>query len=51
MNKIYIYELTCPLTLIPKYIGKSINPEKRLKQHLKIIKNKQKLTKKRGILN
>ncbi len=33
MNKTFIYILICPLDGLVKYVGKSNNPEKRLKDH------------------
>ena len=35
MQKTFIYCLYDPITDLPKYIGKSNNPEKRFKEHLK----------------
>lgn len=33
--KTYIYSLDCPITGIPKYVGKTINPKQRLAQHIR----------------
>lgn len=33
--KTYIYSLDCPITGIPKYVGKTINPTQRLAQHIR----------------
>lgn len=40
--KTYIYSLDCPITGVPKYIGKTINPKQRLAQHIRSNENTKK---------
>lgn len=52
--KTYIYSLDCPETKTPKYIGKTINIEQRLAQHIRSNENTKKFAwikslKKRGL--
>lgn len=42
--KTYIYSLDCPITGVPKYIGKTINPQQRLAQHIRSHENTKKYT-------
>ncbi len=35
MHYVYIYSLNCPITYLPRYVGKSLNPEERYKQHMR----------------
>lgn len=38
-KKYFIYLLSCPITGDPKYVGQSINPQKRFKQHCRLNDN------------
>jgi group I intron endonuclease len=41
MRKVYIYTLKCPIDNTIRYVGQSLNPEKRLKRHIRETKNKK----------
>ncbi len=41
MATVYIYGLKCPIAGVVRYIGKSIDPQRRLKQHIKDARGKR----------
>jgi hypothetical protein len=49
--KTYIYSLDCPITGLPKYIGKTINPKQRLAQHIRSNENTKKYAWIKGLKN